>query len=238
MTTLIKEIHQGQKASQSIQAIQAPPQILQLEGPPRVCGLCSSTSHYTDQCHQVQEDYTLAVANNYNNWQPYQSQGQSNYSHAEILARLALPPTNNTNTNQASSSSSLPSQPIPHPKSSINAITLRSGTTLEKVEPKPIKLAEDVPNIEVGETTEIDKDKKEEEVFKLEETLRQPLEVRSILGCDIVKDDVIEDHFGSDDEIGVNRDLGKRGLSKEKGKDPQLPHSHRNKAPNHGSIDK
>ncbi|KAL4276067.1 hypothetical protein AHAS_Ahas20G0170100 [Arachis hypogaea] len=26
-------------------------------------------------------DYTLAVANNYNNPSPYQSQGQSNYSH-------------------------------------------------------------------------------------------------------------------------------------------------------------
>ncbi|KAL4321763.1 hypothetical protein AHAS_Ahas14G0143000 [Arachis hypogaea] len=79
MTTLLKEIHQGQKASHSIQAIQTPPQILQLEGPPRVWGLCSSTSHYTDQCHQVQEDYTLVVANNYNNHPPYQSQGQSNY---------------------------------------------------------------------------------------------------------------------------------------------------------------
>ncbi|XP_015970556.1 uncharacterized protein LOC107494037 [Arachis duranensis] len=37
MTTLFKEIHQGQKASSSIQAIQAPPQILQIEGPLRVC---------------------------------------------------------------------------------------------------------------------------------------------------------------------------------------------------------
>ncbi|RYR29973.1 hypothetical protein Ahy_B01g054697 [Arachis hypogaea] len=80
MTTLLKEIHQGQKASQSIQAIQVPPQILQLEGPPRVYGLCSSTTHYSDQSHQVQEDYTLAVANNYNNCPLYQSQGQSNYS--------------------------------------------------------------------------------------------------------------------------------------------------------------
>ncbi|KAL4287076.1 hypothetical protein AHAS_Ahas19G0150000 [Arachis hypogaea] len=46
MTTLLKEIHQGQKSSPSIQAIQAPPQILQIEGPPRVCGVCSCTSHY------------------------------------------------------------------------------------------------------------------------------------------------------------------------------------------------
>ncbi|XP_072087159.1 uncharacterized protein [Arachis hypogaea] len=131
MTTLFKEIHQGQKASQSIKAIQAPPQILQLEGPPRVCGVCSCTSHYTDQCPQVQGDYTLAVANNYNNRPPYQSQGQSNYSHG-----------NSSN---------------------------QGGTTLEEVEPKPIKLVEDVPNVEVGEIMEIDEDEKEEEVTKEEE---------------------------------------------------------------------
>ncbi|KAL4286883.1 hypothetical protein AHAS_Ahas19G0130700 [Arachis hypogaea] len=88
---------------------------------------------------------------------------------AEILTRLALPPTNNTNTNQASSSSHLPSQPIPNPRGSINVITLRSGTTLEEVEPKPIKLAEDVSNVEVGDTMEIDEDEKEEEVAKEEE---------------------------------------------------------------------
>ncbi|XP_016164927.1 uncharacterized protein LOC107607491 [Arachis ipaensis] len=284
MTTLLTEIRKEQKAIQSIQAIQAPPQILQHEGPPRVCGLCSSTACYTDQCHQVQEDYTLAVANvNYNNRPPYQSQGQNNYSHGnssnqgwrdnsqgnnhnnnqsssqyhnntnqnhhnqpyqhsqqnqnnnhryqtphqrqqtnqpssssinqcddsdralyqeqerlrimvekneentrninaqlgnmsaqtsnitEMLSRMSLPPTNNTNTNQVSSSSNLPSQLLPNPKGSINAITLRSGTTLEEVEPKPIKLAEDVPKVEVGETMEIDEDEKEEEVAKEEE---------------------------------------------------------------------
>ncbi|XP_016178115.1 probable serine/threonine-protein kinase tsuA [Arachis ipaensis] len=298
MTTLLTEIRKEQKAFQSIQAIQAPPQILQLKGPPRVCGLCSSTAHYTDQCHQVQEGYTLAVANvNYNNLPPYQSQGQSNYSHgnsfnqgwrdnaqgsnhnqrwnqgnssshyynnnqpssqyhnntnqnqhnqpyqhsqqnhnnnhryqtphqrqqtnqpssspanqgddshrvlyqeqerlramiekneeknrtlntqvstmsaqmssiAKILSRLTLPPTTNTNTNQASSSSNLPSQPLPNPKGSINAITLRSGTMLEEVEPKPIKLAADVPNVEVGETMEINEDDKEKKVAKEEE---------------------------------------------------------------------
>ncbi|KAL4316115.1 hypothetical protein AHAS_Ahas15G0252800 [Arachis hypogaea] len=270
MTTLLKEIHQGPKASQSIQAIQAPPQILQLEGPPRVCGLCSSTAHYTDQCHHVQEDYTLAVANNYNNRPPYQSQGQNNYSHGnssnqgwrdnaqgnnhnqtwnqgnsasqyhnnhqssfqyhnnnhqanqnhhnqsyqhsqqnqnnhhkyqaphprqqtnqpsssstnqgddshralyqeqeklramiekneentrnlnaqfgnmsaqisnitEMLSRMSLPSTNNTNTNQPSSSSSLPSQPLLNPKGGLNTITLRSGTTLEEIPHRPTK---------------------------------------------------------------------------------------------------
>ncbi|XP_020967552.1 uncharacterized protein LOC110266851 [Arachis ipaensis] len=484
MTTLLTKMHKEQKEFYSIQAVQAPPQILQLEGPPRVCGLCSSTTYYTDQCHQVQQDYPFTIANvNYNNCPPYQSQGQNNYSHSnsfnqgwrnnaqgnnqkqrwnqgnssshyqnntkqnhhiqpyqhpqqnhnnnhsryqaphqrlqsnqpsssstnqgddsnralyqeqerlramveknkennraqfynmsaqlsnitELLSRISLPPTNNTNTNQASSSSHLPSQPLLNPKGIINAITLRSGTTLEEVEPKPIKLAVDVPHVEVGEIREIDEDEKEEEVakkedeqlrakepkrksnleeqipipfptlakkakkneeldpnivqifknvevtiplfdaihqvpkyskflkdvcihkdnigglgmnllgnfassvmvdfpekyidpgpclvscmigeiqlkdskgkvvkFKLEETIRQPLEVHSIFGCDIVEDDVIEEHFGSD-KISFNRGLGTRGVSKEKGKDPRLPYPQVNKAPNHGAIDK
>ncbi|KAL4306556.1 hypothetical protein AHAS_Ahas16G0190100 [Arachis hypogaea] len=46
MTTLLTKIRKVQKAFHLIQAIQVPPQILQLEGPPRVCGLCSSTAHY------------------------------------------------------------------------------------------------------------------------------------------------------------------------------------------------
>ncbi|RYR39244.1 hypothetical protein Ahy_A09g044743 [Arachis hypogaea] len=71
MTTILMKIHKEQKAFYSIQAVQSPPQVPQLEGPPRICGLCSSTAHYTDQCHQIQEEYTLAVANvNYNNRPP------------------------------------------------------------------------------------------------------------------------------------------------------------------------
>ncbi|XP_016168575.1 uncharacterized protein LOC107611128 [Arachis ipaensis] len=80
MTTLLKEIHQGQKSSSSIQAIQAPPQILQIEGPQSVCGVCSCTSHYTDQYPQIQGDYTLEVANPYNNRSSYHPQNQGNYS--------------------------------------------------------------------------------------------------------------------------------------------------------------
>ncbi|KAL4299957.1 uncharacterized protein [Arachis hypogaea] len=90
----------------------------------------------------------------------------------EILSKLSLPPTNNTNTNQASSSSSLPSQPIPNPRGSINAITLKSGTTLKEDEPKSIKLAEDVSNVEVGETMEIDEDEKEKVAKEEKEQLR------------------------------------------------------------------
>ncbi|XP_016164854.1 myb-like protein A [Arachis ipaensis] len=109
MTTLLKKIHKEQNTFQSIHAIQAPPQILQLEGPPRVCGLCSSTAHYTDQCHQVQEDYTLAAANNYNNRPPYQSQGQNNHSHGNSsnqgLRDNAQGNNHNQRWNQSNSSS-------------------------------------------------------------------------------------------------------------------------------------
>ncbi|KAL4315884.1 hypothetical protein AHAS_Ahas15G0229700 [Arachis hypogaea] len=62
--------------------------------------------------------------------------------------------------------------------------------------------------------------------FNLEETMRQPLEVHLIFGCDIVEDDVVEEHFRSDGEINVNRNLGIRGVSKENRKDPQLPYPH------------
>ncbi|XP_016178143.1 uncharacterized protein LOC107620510 [Arachis ipaensis] len=51
----------------------------------------------------------------------------------EVLSRLTLPPSNNNqNISQPSSSSGIPSQPLPNPKGSLNAITLRSGTILEE----------------------------------------------------------------------------------------------------------
>ncbi|RYQ95687.1 hypothetical protein Ahy_B08g091032 isoform A [Arachis hypogaea] len=80
MTTILTQIQKDQKEYYSIQAIQAPPLVAQLEGPPRICGLCSNTTHYTDKCHQIQKKHALVVANvNYNNRPPYPSQGQNNY---------------------------------------------------------------------------------------------------------------------------------------------------------------
>ncbi|RYR14393.1 hypothetical protein Ahy_B04g070950 isoform A [Arachis hypogaea] len=80
MTTILTQIQKDQKEYYSIQAVQAPPPVAQIESPPRICGLCSSTTHYTDQCHQIQEEHALVVANvNYNNRPPYPSQGQNNY---------------------------------------------------------------------------------------------------------------------------------------------------------------
>ncbi|RYR25912.1 hypothetical protein Ahy_B02g059945 [Arachis hypogaea] len=307
MTTLLTEIRKEQKAFQSIQVIQAPPQILQFEGLPRVCGLCSSTAHYTDQCHQIQEDYTLAVANvNYNNRPPYQSQSQNNYScnssnqwwrdnaqrnnhnqrwnqdsasspyhnnnqsssqyhnnnhqnhhnqpyqHSqqnqnnnhryqtlhqrqqsnqfsssstnqsddsnralyqeqkrlramvekneentrnlnaqfgnmsvqlsnitEMLSRMSLPPSNNTHTNQASSSSNFPSQPLPNSKGDFNAITIRSGTTLEEIPPRAMKDIHEEEVVEVPHEDEGDTKQEEGEV-RLKEPKRKAIMDESI----------------------------------------------------------
>ncbi|XP_057746222.1 uncharacterized protein LOC130965480 [Arachis stenosperma] len=201
--------------------------------------------HKEQKCHQIQEEYTLVVANvNYNNRPPYQNQGHNNYSHGnnsnqgwrdnaqgnhqyqrwnnssshhnnnnqsssqhhnnnnhqanqnhqnqnnypryqaphqrqqpnqasssstnqvdelraiveknkenskaqfsavnaqlanitKMISILALPSTNNTN--QLSSSSNLPSQPLPNPKGALNAITLRSGTTLKEILPRALE---------------------------------------------------------------------------------------------------
>ncbi|XLU71145.1 hypothetical protein S245_030198, partial [Arachis hypogaea] len=80
MTTILTQMQRDQREYYSIQAVQAPPLVAQLEGPPRIYGLCSSTTHYTDQCHQIQEEHALVVANvNYNNRPPYPPQGQNNY---------------------------------------------------------------------------------------------------------------------------------------------------------------
>ncbi|KAL4391298.1 hypothetical protein AHAS_Ahas03G0231100 [Arachis hypogaea] len=64
----------------------------------------------------------------------------------EMLSRMSLPPTKNTNTNHPSSSSNLPSQPFPNPKGGLNAITLQSGTTLEEI---PHRVMEDIHEDEV-----------------------------------------------------------------------------------------
>ncbi|QHO52668.1 uncharacterized protein DS421_2g41140 [Arachis hypogaea] len=168
-----------------------------------MCGLCACTSHYTDQCPQVQGDYTFAVANSYN-CSPYQPQNQSNYSHdTNHLTRdnkQNQPPSSSTNqdddshctfyqeqerlramiekneentmnlnTKVGNMSAQMTSIVVMLSRGSINAITLRSGTTLEKVKPKPIILTEDVPNVGVEGTVELNEDEKEENAKKHEE---------------------------------------------------------------------
>ncbi|XP_057744906.1 uncharacterized protein LOC130962754 [Arachis stenosperma] len=65
MTTILTQIQKDQREFYSIQAVQAPPPVAQLEGPHRIC-----------------EEHALVVVNvNYNNRPPYSSQGQNHYPH-------------------------------------------------------------------------------------------------------------------------------------------------------------
>ena len=85
-----------------------------------------------------------------------------------LISQLASPNTSNTANTQHASSSGIPSQPLPNPKGGINAITLRSGTTLqERNQEEPIPSehasAEEVMEVEDAEEEEDIQDMVEEE---------------------------------------------------------------------------
>ncbi|XP_016172916.1 uncharacterized protein LOC107615360 [Arachis ipaensis] len=98
----------------------------------------------------------------------------------EILSRMFLPPSNNTNTNQTSSSSNLRSQPLSNPKGSLNAITLWSGTILEEMPPRAMEdLHEEEVVVEVPHEDEGDTKQEEGEV-SLKEPKRKAIKDESI----------------------------------------------------------
>ncbi|XP_015949436.1 uncharacterized protein LOC107474323 [Arachis duranensis] len=77
-----------------------------------------------------------------------------------------------TSTPQASSSSAIPSQPLPNPKGGINAIFLRFGTQLQErkqKEPSPIIVTQDEEGIEIEEVEE-----EEEAQVVVEDEISQP----------------------------------------------------------------
>ncbi|XP_072077976.1 uncharacterized protein [Arachis hypogaea] len=87
------------------------------------------------------------------------------------LSDFQEPPSSSTytSTTQPSSSSALPSQPLPNPKGGINAITLRSGTKLQErshEEPSPIEVEDGV------EIEEVEEEDEAQEV--VEEVIAQP----------------------------------------------------------------
>ncbi|XP_025625358.1 uncharacterized protein [Arachis hypogaea] len=95
---------------------------------------------------------------------------------AEALTRLTLPPQTTQSTQQASTSSNLPSQTQPNPKGSIFAITVRSGTKLDKNVAIPSKLNEEVGDeVEVMRSGDEDIDKDEKEPPKVKEPKRKTL---------------------------------------------------------------
>ncbi|XP_015967992.1 uncharacterized protein LOC107491620 [Arachis duranensis] len=97
-----------------------------------------------------------------------------------MISKMSMSFSNNTN--QPSSSSNLPFQPQPNPKGSLNAITLRLGTTLEEIPPRVL---EDIHEEEVvveapHDEEEVDK-RHEEEGVNLKEPKRKALVDESIL---------------------------------------------------------
>ena len=82
-----------------------------------------------------------------------------NSLNATLQALVSQIGSMNNSNNQPLSSSGIPSQPLPNPKGGINAITLRSGTTLQErnqEEPNPPEHApaEEVVELEDAEEEE------------------------------------------------------------------------------------
>ncbi|XP_015932443.1 uncharacterized protein LOC107458753 [Arachis duranensis] len=90
----------------------------------------------------------------------------------EMISRLASPSSNTTN--QPSSSSNLPSQPIPKPKGALNAITLRSGTTLKEILPRALEdIHEEEVIVEAPQEEKEMSTRQEEEEVSLKEPKRK-----------------------------------------------------------------
>ncbi|XP_057759505.1 uncharacterized protein LOC130979950 [Arachis stenosperma] len=71
-----------------------------------------------------------------------------------LIARMEPP---SIPTLQASTSSAIPSQPLPNPKGGINAVTLRSGMQLKERDskaPNPMKVAQEKDGVEIEEIEE------------------------------------------------------------------------------------
>ncbi|KAL4344449.1 hypothetical protein AHAS_Ahas11G0179500 [Arachis hypogaea] len=101
-----------------------------------------------------------------------------------MLSKMAMsnqPSTPNNNTNQPSSSSNLPSQPQPNPRGGLNAITLRSGTTLEEIPPRVIEdIHEEEVVVEAPHEEEVIDKRHEEEGVSLKEPKRKAIVDESI----------------------------------------------------------
>ncbi|XP_016173419.1 uncharacterized protein LOC107615918 [Arachis ipaensis] len=149
----------------------------------------SSSTNQGDKSHRVlyqeQERLRAMIEKNEENTRNLNAQfgnmsaQMSNIT--EMLSRMSLPSTNNTNTNQVSSSSSLLSQPLPNPKGGLNAITLRSGTTLEKIPPRAMEdIHEEEVIIEAQHKEDEGDTKQEEEEVSLKEPKRKAIVDESV----------------------------------------------------------
>ena len=78
----------------------------------------------------------------------------------------------NNSNNQSSSSGGLPSQLLPNPKGGINAITLRSGTTLQERNQEEPSLPEHTSAEEVVEIEDVEEEEDIQDIA--EEEIAQP----------------------------------------------------------------
>ena len=74
-----------------------------------------------------------------------------------------------TSTNQPSSSSGIPSQPLPNPKGGINTITLRSRTTLQERNHEEPSLPEHAPTENVVEVEDAEEEEDVQDIVEEEE---------------------------------------------------------------------
>ncbi|XP_052110242.1 uncharacterized protein LOC127741556 [Arachis duranensis] len=190
MTNLLKEIHLGQQQSQPLS-----PQHSQQLVPQRVCGICTDYNNYTDECPQLQhEDNTVAAIHNFYdcpNQGYYQQGGNYNQGGNFNQALVSQIGSLNNSNNQPSSSSGIPSQPLSNPKGGINAITLRSRTTLQErnlEDPSQLEYASAEDMLEVEDV------EKEDEV---QDTVEEE--------CDIIDETVVTVHQEAVEEIHMEQ---------------------------------
>ncbi|MED6117317.1 hypothetical protein PIB30_108830, partial [Stylosanthes scabra] len=61
IASVLKDIREGQQNLLNVQRQQHASQV----EPPKHCGICACTSHFTDECPQLQEDHTIAATHNF-----------------------------------------------------------------------------------------------------------------------------------------------------------------------------
>ncbi|XP_016164761.1 uncharacterized protein LOC107607307 [Arachis ipaensis] len=104
----------------------------------------------------------------------------------EVLSRLTLPSNNDQCTFQLSSSNVIPSQTFPNPKCSLNAITLRSGTTLEERSPKNSSEKEATHEEDIVELEKVE----EEEAKKVVDEEKDQARARDSKKKDVLQDPI------------------------------------------------
>jgi len=92
---------------------------------------------------------------------------------ATLQALVSRMDSSLNSTHQPSSSNGIPSQPLPNPKGGINAITLRSRTTLQERNHEKPNPPENAPTEDVVEVEEAEEEEEVQDIVEEEETQPQ-----------------------------------------------------------------